>query len=70
MDGIARIGLVVRLEADGQRADTDVRSVDVSYRDGAVVMVRFADEEAALTGLRRRGVIRDSARILADDDRI
>jgi NAD+ kinase len=59
-----------RLEADGQPADTEVRAVDVSYRESAVVMVRFADEEPALTGLRRRRVIRDSARILADDDRI
>jgi NAD+ kinase len=59
-----------RLEVDGQRVATDVRAVEVSYRDAAVVMVRFADEEPALTRLRRLRVIRDSARILADDDRI
>jgi NAD+ kinase len=59
-----------RLEADGQLADTDFRAVDVSYREHAVVMVRFADEEPALTSLRGRRVIRDSARILADDERI
>ena len=58
-----------RLEVDGRLVDSDVKGADVSYRDGAVVMVRFADEEPALTGLRRRRVIRDSARILADDDR-
>jgi NAD+ kinase len=59
-----------RLEVDGQLADGDVRAVEVSYRERAVMMVRFADEEHALTGLRRRRVISDSARILADDDRI
>jgi NAD+ kinase len=59
-----------RLEVDGQHVATNVRGVEVSYRDAAVVMVRFAEEEPALRGLRRRRVIRDSARILADDDRI
>jgi NAD+ kinase len=59
-----------RLEVDGQRVASEVGALDVTYRDAAVVMVRFADEEAALTGLRRRRVIRDSARILADDDRV
>jgi hypothetical protein len=58
-----------RLEVDGQVIDSDIHEVTVSYHDDAVVMVRFDNEEPALTGLRRRRVIRDSARILADDTR-
>jgi NAD+ kinase len=58
-----------RLEVDGQVIDSDIHEVTISYHDDAVVMVRFDNEEPALTGLRRRRVIRDSARILADDTR-
>jgi NAD+ kinase len=56
-----------RLEVDGQVVDSSVGTLTVSYLDAVAVVVTFADQEPMLTGLRRRRVIVDSARIVADD---
>jgi NAD+ kinase len=58
-----------RLEVDGQVADTTVGSLTITFRPAVATLVSFADQEPFLTGLRRRRIIIDSARILADDHR-
>jgi NAD+ kinase len=57
----------VRLELDGQRVDTQVGTLTISFREGVVTAVTFADQEPFLSGLRRRRIIGDSPRILAED---
>jgi NAD+ kinase len=56
-----------RLEVDGQFVDSGVGELTVSYVDAAANIVAFTDQEPLLTGLRRRRVIVDSARIVAED---
>ncbi len=58
-----------RLEVDGQVADTRIGSVTISLRPAVVTIVDFAEDEPLLTGLRRRQIIIDSPRILAEDAR-
>jgi NAD+ kinase len=58
-----------RLEVDGHVADRKVGSLRIALRTGAATLVTFSDQEPFLTGLRRRRVIIDSPRILAEDDR-
>jgi NAD+ kinase len=58
-----------RLEIDGQVVDEHVRSLAVSLREDVATMVSFSDQEALLTGLRRRGIILDSPRLVVDGDR-
>jgi NAD+ kinase len=58
-----------RLEVDGQVAAERVRSMTIGLRHGAASMVSFPDQETLLAGLRRRGIIVDSPRVLADRDR-
>jgi NAD+ kinase len=57
-----------RLEVDGQVADTRVGQLTVSFRRSAATLVSFADQEAFLAGLRRRRIIIDSPRFLAEDE--
>jgi NAD+ kinase len=59
----------VRLEVDGQVADPQVSHVTISFRRAVATLVGFPDQEPLLTGLRRRRIIIDSPRILADDGR-
>lgn len=56
-----------RLDNDGQVVGTHTGSLTISLRPAAATVVGFTDQEPLLTGLRRRGVIIDSARILAED---
>ena len=56
-----------RLEIDGQLAAEEARSMDIHLRPEAATLVTFEGEEPFLAGLRRRGLIGDSPRILADD---
>jgi NAD+ kinase len=56
-----------RLDSDGQVAGTHIGSLTIRLRPAAATVVGFVDQEPLLTGLRRRGVIIDSARILAED---
>ncbi len=58
-----------RLEIDGQVVDTRAGRLTVTLRPAAVTIVDFADDEPMLTGLRRRQIIIDSPRILAEDAR-
>ncbi len=56
-----------RLEVDGQVVDTEVGSMTISFRPGVATLVAFDDQEPMLAGLRRRAIITDSPRIVADD---
>lgn len=58
-----------RLEIDGQVAGDRARSLTISLRQDVATMVGFSDQEALLTGLRRRGIILDSPRTIADAER-
>jgi NAD+ kinase len=57
-----------RLEVDGQIAASDPRSLRVSFRQKVSTLVGFLDQEPLLTGLRRRRIIIDSPRIVAEDE--
>ncbi len=59
----------VRLEVDGKVLGNDVETLSVQLLDGAATVVAFAGQEPLLSGLRRRGIIIDSPRILAEDIR-
>ncbi len=59
----------VRLEVDGQVAGSGVGSVTVRFRPATATQVSFDDHEPLLSGLRRRGILVDSPRFLADDAR-
>jgi NAD+ kinase len=56
-----------RLEVDGQVADRQVGALTIRLRQDVAMLVGFADQEPLLAGLRRRRIITDSPRILADD---
>jgi NAD+ kinase len=58
-----------RLEVDGQVADTRIGPIRISLRSDVATLVGFEDQEPLLSGLRRRQIIMDSPRILADDGR-
>ncbi len=58
-----------RLEIDGQVIDSQIGSVTITLRPAVVTIVDFAEDEPLLTGLRRRQIIIDSPRILAEDAR-
>jgi NAD+ kinase len=60
----------VRLEVDGRIAHTGACDVTIRFLDSAATVVSFDDQEPLLTGLRRRNVIADSPRIIADDGRV
>ena len=68
LDGAASFG-GVRLEVDGQVAGTGVGSVTVSFRPAVATQVSFDDQEPILSDLRRRGILVDSPRFLAEDAR-
>jgi NAD+ kinase len=72
----SRLGIAVepgyggsRLELDGQERGATPAMLTVGFRRDYATLVTLADEEPLLTGLRRRGLIVDSARILARDAR-
>ena len=56
-----------RLELDGQVADSHMGKMTITMRPDAATVVKFDDQEPLIAGLRRRGIIADSPRILADD---
>ena len=56
-----------RLEVDGQVVDTEVGSMTIRFRPGVATLVSFDGQEPLLAGLRRRAIITDSPRIVADD---
>jgi NAD+ kinase len=58
-----------RFELDGRELAKQAAEVTVSMRRQYATMVLLADEEPLLTGLRRRGLVADSPRIVARDAR-
>ena len=58
-----------RLELDGQVSDSHMGKMVIKLRQDAATVVRFDDQEPLIAGLRRRMIIADSPRILADDAR-
>lgn len=57
-----------RLEIDGQVADERVQLLRIGLRPDVATMVAFPDQESLLAGLRRRGIILDSPRMVVDGD--
>jgi len=57
-----------RLEMDGQVVENELGRLKVEYRPAAATLVGFVDQEPFLTGLRRRNILTDSPRILAERD--
>jgi NAD+ kinase len=58
-----------RFEIDGQETGVEAHDVSVTLRRDYASMVALAAQEPVLTGLRRRGLVVDSPRILARDTR-
>jgi NAD+ kinase len=58
-----------RFEIDGQEAGVEALEVSVTLRRDYASLVAVADQEPLLTGLRRRGLVVDSPRILVRDAR-
>lgn len=58
-----------RVEIDGQVVEERVRSLTISLRPQVATMVSFDDQEPLLTGLRRRGIILDSPRMVVESER-
>ena len=50
-------------------ADERVQSLRIGLRPDVATMVAFPDQESLLAGLRRRGIILDSPRMVVDADR-
>ena len=72
----SRIGLLIesgyggsRFEVDGQRLAAEAVEVAVSLREDYATMITLAGQETMLGGLRRRGLVVDSPRILVRDKR-
>jgi NAD+ kinase len=72
----SRIGLLIhsgyggsRLEVDGQEVATQALEATVTFRDGYATAVTLAGQESMLAGLRRRGLVLDSPRVLVRDKR-
>jgi NAD+ kinase len=68
LDVAAGIG-GARLEIDGQLAGKDPRDLAMRLRPGVATLVGFDDQEPLFTSLRRRGIIADSPRVVADATR-
>jgi NAD+ kinase len=68
LDGAASFG-GVRLEVDGQVAGSGAGAVTVTFRPAMATQVAFDDHEPLLSGLRRRRILIDSPRFLAEDAR-
>ncbi|MFZ0041343.1 MAG: NAD(+)/NADH kinase [Solirubrobacteraceae bacterium] len=58
-----------RLEIDGQIAGAHDGALTVTLRPDVATLVAFEDQEAPLAGLRRRRVIVDSPRLVAEERR-
>ncbi len=58
-----------RLELDGQITDAPGEMLSVRMRPDAATVVTFEDQEPLLTGLRRRHIIVDSPRMVAEEER-
>ncbi len=63
------VSLGARLELDGKIAEEHVDSLDICLRRRAATLVTLEGQETFLARLRRRGVISDSLRVLAEGER-
>jgi NAD+ kinase len=59
----------VRYELDGHVSDVEGDSLSIRHRPDYATLVTLAEEEPRLSGLRRRGLVRDSPRVLVRDRR-
>jgi NAD+ kinase len=59
----------VRLEVDGQIVDAEPRALTIRLQPEVATVVTFPDQEPLFVSLRRRQIIVDSPRIVADDGR-
>jgi NAD+ kinase len=59
----------IKLEVDGRLREQEPHSLEVRLRAAVVTLVAFDGQEPMLSGLRRRGLIADSPRMLARDKR-
>jgi NAD+ kinase len=55
-----------RLEVDGQIVGAHPERLTIELRPGVATMVEFADQEPLFEALRRRQIITDSPRVIAD----
>jgi NAD+ kinase len=60
----------VRYELDGRRAAVEGHELVIGRRPAYANLVRLADDEPRLSGLRRRGLILDSPRVLVRENRL
>lgn len=60
----------VRYEVDGRPTPVDTHELEIGLRANYATLVRLADEEPRLTGLRRRGLVLDSPRVLVRQARL
>jgi NAD+ kinase len=58
-----------RIEVDGQVTDLEVGAMHIGLRSDVATVVGFPDQESIITRLRRRKIIIDSPRILAEEGR-
>lgn len=56
-----------RLEIDGQRAGSTPESLSIGFRRQVATLVSFPEQEPLFASLRRRQIIVDSPRLLAED---
>jgi NAD+ kinase len=68
LDAVAGYG-GARIEIDGQVADSRIGQLTIGLRPAVTTIVGFDDQEPFIAGLRRRQIIADSPRILAEDAR-
>ncbi len=59
----------IRLEVDGRLEEPQPEALEIRLRPKAATMVAFGGHEAFLAGLRRRGLIADSPRVVARERR-
>jgi NAD+ kinase len=60
----------VRYEIDGRPISAEAHDLTVGMQADYSTLVRLADEEPRLTGLRRRGLVLDSPRVLVREARL
>jgi NAD+ kinase len=60
----------VRYEVDGRPTAVDTHELEIGMRTSYATLVRLADEEPRLAGLRRRGLVLDSPRVLVRQARL
>ena len=58
-----------RLEVDGQVVGVGLGTLTITFRPAVVTQVSFDDQEPLLAGLRRRGILLDSPRLVAEAER-